>query len=47
MGRRLSTIAKWINENLPELYAVIEQGYCNTDRKIGRLRWPDRVADFL
>lgn len=42
MSRRLSTIAKWINENLPELRAVVVDGYCNTDRKIGRLRWPGK-----
>lgn len=42
MARRLLTIAKWINENLPELRAHVEEGHCNTDRKIGRLRWPGK-----
>ena len=34
MARRLKTIARWINENLPGLTAVLGPGYCNTDRKI-------------
>ena len=34
MARRLKTIAKWINENMPGYHAVVEDGYCNTDRKI-------------
>ena len=42
MARRLKTIARFINENLPDLEAKIEQGYCNTDRKVGRLRVPGR-----
>lgn len=42
MARRLKTIARWINENVPELTAVVEKGYANTDRKIGRLRWPGK-----
>jgi hypothetical protein len=42
VARRLPTIARWINENVPELRARIESGYCNTDRKIGRLRWPGK-----
>ena len=42
MARRLKTIARWINDSLPELHARIERGYCNTDRKIpgSRLRRP-------
>lgn len=42
MSRRLPTIAKWINANVEGLTATIEQGYCNTDRKIGRLRVPGK-----
>jgi hypothetical protein len=40
---RLATIAKWINEHTT-LLAEIEQGYCNTDRKIPgtRLRHPGK-----
>lgn len=41
-ARRLATIAKWINENVAELEAQIVSGYCNTDRKIGRLRHPGK-----
>lgn len=37
-ARRLATIAAWINAEIPGLVARIEEGYCNTDRKIGRLR---------
>ncbi len=39
-ARRLKTIAKWINENSKKYKAEIVEGYCNTDRKIGRLRSP-------
>ena len=39
---RLSTIAKLINEKLPEFRAEIVEGYCDTDRKIGRLRHPGK-----
>lgn len=44
MARRLSTIAKWVNSNLADegYRARIENGYCNTDRKVGSLRWPGR-----
>jgi hypothetical protein len=42
MARRLPTIARWINEHCPELEARIVRGYCDTDRKIGRLRWPGK-----
>lgn len=38
---RLATIAKWINENTT-LAAEVCEGYCNTDRKIGRLRIPGK-----
>ncbi len=41
-ARRLAAIAAWINENLPALEARIERSYCNTDRKVGRLRWPGK-----
>lgn len=41
-ARRLAAIAAWINANLSELEAVVEEGYSNTDRKIGRLRWPGK-----
>jgi predicted Zn-ribbon and HTH transcriptional regulator len=42
MGRRLATIAREINEDIPGFTATIERGYCNTDRKMGRLRWPGK-----
>lgn len=43
-ARRLPAIAAWINANLAGLgiAARIERGYCNTDRKIGRLRRPGK-----
>lgn len=42
MARRLPTIARYINEHVPGLAATIERGFCNTDRKIGRLRIPGK-----
>ena len=42
MSRRLKTIAKEINESIPDLGARLERGYCDTDRKIGRLRVPGK-----
>jgi hypothetical protein len=44
MGRRLPTIAKWINANMADqgYEAKIEGGYCNTDRPAGRLRIPGK-----
>lgn len=42
MARRLKTLATAINRNLPHLKAEIVEGYCNTDRKVGRLRWPGK-----
>ena len=42
---RLHKIAKFINtvNTLHQRYeAKIVEGYCNTDRKIGRLRWPGK-----
>jgi len=39
---RLKQLAKFINENIKSVEAVIEDGYCNTDRKIGRLRSPGK-----
>lgn len=41
-ARRLKVIAEWINANVPALRARIERGYCNTDRKVGRLIWPGK-----
>lgn len=41
-ARRLKQIAAWINENRQELVATAEPSMCNTDRKIGRLRWPGK-----
>lgn len=38
---RLKTIVKWINKNT-DYRAYLTEGYCNTDRKIGRLRSPGR-----
>lgn len=42
MRRRLTTIAQWINDNMPGYRAKTEQGYADTDRKIGRLRVPGK-----
>lgn len=39
---RLKSLAKYINENMPAYEAQVVAGYCNTDRKIGRLRWPGK-----
>ncbi len=41
MARRLKAIAKFVNEET-EYKAEIIDGYCNTDRKIGRLRVPGK-----
>jgi len=41
-ARRLAAIVNWINANLPDLFAEITEGYCNTDRQIGRLRHPGK-----
>jgi hypothetical protein len=41
-ARRLKAIAKHINESWPEYEAKIVEGYCDTDRKIGRLRVPGK-----
>lgn len=41
-GTRLASLAKFINDRLPGYVAKIEPGYCNTDRKVGRLRIPGR-----
>ena len=38
---RLDTIAAWVNENT-RMVAIVEPGFCNTDRQIGRLRWPGK-----
>ena len=35
---RLTTLARYINDHLPGYEAKIEEGYCDTDRKAGRLR---------
>ena len=40
--RRLKTLAKEIERLFPDLKAEIVKGYCNTDRKIGRLRSPGK-----
>lgn len=39
MARKLPTIAKWINENRPELYANCVAWTSNTDRKPAGLRY--------
>ena len=39
---RLHKIASYIKENLPLYEVKIVEGYCNTDRKIGRLRSPGK-----
>lgn len=40
-ARRLKAIADWINENMQRLgyRAVIERGFCNTDRHPKGVRW--------
>lgn len=44
MAPRLAQLAEQINREFPDLEAVIEQGYCCTDRKIPgtRLRRPGK-----
>jgi hypothetical protein len=42
MARRLKTIAREINESIAGLRAKVVPGYCNTDRKAGRLRVPGK-----
>lgn len=42
MARRLKQIAEWINANMPNYTAEIVEGYCDTDRKAGRLRIPGK-----
>lgn len=42
MARRLKTIAEWMNTNMPGYTAEIREGFCNTDRKCGRLRIPGK-----
>lgn len=42
MTRRLKIIASWINANMPGYHAEISDGYCNTDHKVGRQRWPGK-----
>jgi len=39
---RLKDIAWYVNNFMPEYEAEIEEGYCNTDRKIGKLRSPGK-----
>ena len=39
---RLAAIAAWINGLGNGYTAEIVRGYCNTDRQIGRLRWPGK-----
>lgn len=41
-ARRLSTLARYINESLDGYEAKLMDGYCNTDTKIGRLRIPGK-----
>jgi hypothetical protein len=42
VSRRLKTIARWINENVPTLRATVVRDLVDTSRKIGRLRWPGK-----
>jgi hypothetical protein len=44
VSRRLATIAKWINDNRPELRAVIERDHVSTDFKPKGLRYITRVG---
>lgn len=39
MSRRLTTIAKWINENMPGFRARVERVFYNTDRHPKGVRW--------
>lgn len=36
----IRTLAAEMMRRFPELQAIVTQGHCNTDRKIGRLRRP-------
>lgn len=36
---RLKQLAKFINKNIPDVEAEIEEGYCNTDRHPKGVRW--------
>lgn len=38
----IKSLAKEISERWPKLVVKVERGYRNTDRKIGRLRWPGK-----
>jgi hypothetical protein len=42
VARRLAQIAAVINNDFPLFIATIERSFCNTDRKIGRLRHPGK-----
>lgn len=42
MALRLATLAKIINEANAGYRASIVEGYCNTDRKVGRFRHPGK-----
>lgn len=42
MARRLNVLALYITEHLSGYEAKIVEGYCDTDRKIGRLRIPGK-----
>lgn len=38
----IKSLAKEIHERWPMLTVIVKQGYCNTDRKVGRLRIPGK-----
>ncbi len=38
----IKTLAAEIMERWPALKVRVERGHCNTDRMIGRLRWPGK-----
>lgn len=38
----IKQLAREIADRWPHLQVKVERGYCNTDRKIGRLRWPGK-----
>lgn len=42
MARRLKTLAKLINDTMPGYRAEVSAEVMNTDRKMGRLRWPGK-----
>lgn len=42
MRDTIKSLAKEIQRRRPRWRVYVERGHCNTDRKIGRLRWPGK-----